>query len=320
MRAVLDAHSRGDLIALRTSGTSGAPRSVVRTTDSWVSSFAHVSKLMSLDAHARVWVPGPLSSTMNLFAAVHAAYVGVATVATPDGATHAHLTPSALSRALDQHIDLSGVHVVVAGDRLSRTLSERASRAVARVSHYYGAAELSFVAWGSHEANLQPFPEVEVSMCAGIVWARSPYLCRRYDGPPGPFQRDADGFATVGDRGAVVGGFLRVTGRGTGAVTTAGATVQVADVEGALRTAGTGEVVVVGVPHPTLGAVVAGVLTNAQSLAAARSVARSELPPSHRPRLWFHVGELPLTSAGKVDRGALAEMLVSPGEGVRRLT
>lgn len=320
MRGFLDAHSRGDLVALPTSGTSGAPRSVVRTTDSWVRSFAHVTSLTSLGAGSTVWVPGPLSSTMNLFAAVHAAFVGARTVADPRGATHAHLTPSALSGALDRHVELSGVHVVVAGDRLDQDLWQRATRAGARVSSYYGAAELSFVGWGCHEDDLRPFPEVELAERGGVLWVRSPYLCRRYDGPPGPLRRDSDGFATVGDRGSVVDGLLRVAGRGTDGVTTAGATVHVADVERVLRPAVAGDVVVVGLPHPGLGAVVAAVLTDAASFSAARSLARERLPEAHRPRLWFHLAEVPLTAAGKVDRAALRSLLVAAGGTVRRLT
>jgi long-chain acyl-CoA synthetase len=320
VRAFLDEHAAGGLVSLRTSGTSGAPRSVVRTTDSWVCSFGHVAALTGLDADSRVWVPGPLSSTMNLFAAVHAAFVGASTSTSSAGATHAHLTPMALARALDQGTDLVDVHLVVAGDRLSPALAQRARKAGARVSHYYGAAELSFVAWGSDGASLNPFPEVEASVRDGVLWVRSPYLCRGYHGEPGPFRRDGDGFATVGDRGCLTDGLVRVVGRGTEAVTTGGATVLVADVETALRPVVSGEVVVVGLAHRDLGAVLAAVLTEADAVGPARSAARSGLTASHRPRLWFHVADLPLTTSGKVDRVGLAELLVSPGEGARRLT
>ena len=70
--AVLEAHDRDELIALQTSGTTSEPRAVVRTTSSWVDSFPHVSRLTGIDRRSRVWVPGPLTATMNLFAAVHA--------------------------------------------------------------------------------------------------------------------------------------------------------------------------------------------------------------------------------------------------------
>ena len=222
---VLDAYDADDLIALQTSGSSGRPRSVVRTAASWVDSFPVVSWLTGIDASSVVWVPGPYAATMNLFAAVHARWAGATVTTTPEHATHAVVTPTVLARCLDDGIELRDRHVVVAGVRLSTTAAERAAAAGVRTSHYYGAAELSFVAWGSHEGDLQPFPGVEVAVREGVIWVRSPYVCRGYDVDEGPVRFDAHGFATVGDRGRLVDGVLRVTGRDTGTVVTAGATV-----------------------------------------------------------------------------------------------
>src|SRR3954464_10904910 len=126
--AVLEAHDRGELIALRTSGTTSEPRAVVRTTSSWFDSFAHATQLAGVHRRARVWLPGPLSATMNLFAAVHARYTGATVVDAPDDATHAHLTPGSLQAALQQRADLTAGHVVVAGVRLSPRWCGRASR------------------------------------------------------------------------------------------------------------------------------------------------------------------------------------------------
>lgn len=257
---------------------------------------------------------------MNLFAAVHAHFTGARTGSSPADATHAHLTPTALGRAMDEDVPLAGVHVVVAGDRLPSSLHDRAVAAGIGMSHYYGSAELSFVAWGSHEADLQPFPEVEIRPSDGMLWVRSPYICEGYDGPGGSFDRTDDGFATVGDRGLLVDGFVRVSGRGTDSVNTGGATVHAADVEHALRHVVTGDVVVVGIPHPELGQVVAAVLTDASSLPEARAESRRVLVASQRPRHWFHVAELPQTAANKVDRVALCRLLASPIGNVRRLT
>src|SRR4051812_22321017 len=213
---------------------------------------------------------------MNLFAAVHAVHRGARLVGSVEAATHAHLTPGALQACLDRGLPLAGVTVVVAGDRLSPTLHERATRTGALVHHYYGAAELSFVAWGAHADDLHPFPAVEVSVRDGEIWVRSPYLCQAVTGPPGALRRDADGSATVGDRGVLDGDRLTVLGR-PDAVTTGAATVRVADVEAALRPAATGEVVVIGVPHPTLGAVLAVVLERADDHGAVLLAARERL-------------------------------------------
>lgn len=301
MAAFLAAHAAGAPVLLGTSGTSGASRSVVRTTESWVASFGAVASLAGLSSSSRVWVPGPLTATMNLFAAVHATVLGAPLVPTIAEATHAFLTPHLLTLHRDA---LDGRTVVVAGDRLPRALHDRAVAAGATVHHYYGAAELSFVAWGAHADDLHPFPGVEVSVRSGEVWVRSPYVCLGYDGPPGPLRRDADGFATVGDRGETTDGRLVVRGRDD-AVTTGGATVAVADVEAALLPRATGEVVVLGVPHSDLGAVLAVVLTVREDHAPLLETARTTLHGAQRPRLWFHVPELPVTPAGKVDRTAL---------------
>jgi len=313
--AVYDAHRHGDLLALRTSGTSGRPRAVLRTTGSWFDSFEHVTKLLGMGTTSRVWLPGPLSATMNLFAAVHAAHVGAAVEASPSGATHAVLTPAALARTLAHGVDLSGVHVLVAGDRLGGALRDTSlAHGVGQVSHYYGAAELSFVAWGSHADDLRPFPEVEVDCRDGVVWVRSPYVCLRYDGPDGPLTHAADGFVTVGDRGTLHGGILRVHGRGDEAVVTAGATVLVAEVEAALEEATGHPVAVLGLPNPDLGQVLCAVVTDRVSLPALRAAARRDLAPAQRPRRWFEVHALPLTAAGKLDRRRLATMIGATGE------
>ena len=208
--AFLAAHAAGRRVVLRTSGSSGASRRVVRSTGSWVASFPAVAELSGLDAASRVWVPGHLTATMNLFAAVHAAWLGAERVDDPGRATHATLTPSALAAGLDRAVPLAGTHVVVAGDRLTATLHRRAEAAGVTVHHYYGAAELSFVGWGGHAGDLRAFPGVTVQVREEEIWVRSPYLCDGYDGPSGPLRRDGSGFATVGDRGELSDGWLTV--------------------------------------------------------------------------------------------------------------
>ena len=309
--AFLTAHERGRLVGLPTSGSTGAPRRVLRTTQSWVASFDHVSELTGTGPGSTVWVPGPSSGTMNLFAAVHATWAGARVVDDPAGASHAYLTPYALEGVLrDRPAVLPGLTVVVAGDRLSPELHVRASTAGARLCHYYGAAELSFVAWGGHAEDLYAFPGVEVDVRQGEIWVRSPYCCVGYDGPPGPLRNDDEGFRTVGDRGRLEDGRVLVDGRAD-ALTIGGATVQVADVEKVLRTEATGEVVVLGLPHPDLGSVLVAVLTVGADQPAVRTAARVRLDPAARPRRWFEMPVMPRTGADKVDRGAVSEAVAA---------
>lgn len=309
--AVLDAHDAGTPLLLATSGSSGGSRGVRRTTGSWFESFPTVAALTGLGPGSRMFVPGPPSGTMNLFAAVLARVVGAQQVASVHDATHAHLTPTELRRVLERDGRLDGVRVTVAGDRLDPGLHRRAEAAGAEVSHYYGAAELSFVAWGSHEDDLRPFAGVEVVERDGVLWVRSPYLAR--------VPTDPQGFATAGDHGRVsADGRVIVHGRGETAVLTGGVTVLVGEVEAVLGRSVTGEVVVVGVPHPELGEVVAAVLTRADDVTHARARAGAELTRTHRPRLWFVADHLPRTGAGKTDRVAL-RALAATGR-LRRVT
>jgi long-chain acyl-CoA synthetase len=307
VEAFFAAHRAGELVGLPTSGTSGRARTVVRTTASWVDSFSAVTELAGLGRGARVWVPGPLSATMNLFAAVHAQAVGAVLVGRAADATHLQLTPSGLRRLLDEDAGLSGRTAVVAGDRLESTLRVSGEAAGLRIAHYYGAAELSFVGWGTDSVDLQPFPGVELDVRDAVIWVRSPFVAERVDGEPGQFNQDAAGFTTVGDRGQWRDGRLLVHGRDD-AVVTGGVTVLLADVEAALRPGLVGQVTVVGLPHIQLGEVVAAVLTDHRDRQAAR-LAAARLGPA-RPLRWFVRDRLPLTPAGKVDRQTLARELV----------
>jgi acyl-CoA synthetase (AMP-forming)/AMP-acid ligase II len=147
------------------------------------------------------------------------------------------------------------------------------------------------------------------------LWVRSPYVCEGYAEPQHVLRRDAEGWLTVGDRGDVQpdeGGRITVFGR-SGGVTTAGATVLEADIEHALRQEASGDVTVVGVPHPDLGQVVAAVVTDPDDVARLQEVSRRVLAPQQRPRRWFHLRSLPLTSSGKVDKAAIVRVVAKEG-------
>ena len=304
--ALRSAYATGDTIRVATSGTSGAPRWVVRTAASWVDSFAVVARLCGLGQGSRAWVPGPVTASMNAYAVCLVDHVGAALVGGPGDATHVFCTPTALTALVDD--DQDPLVVVVAGDRLSPGLADRAASAGHTVHHYYGAAQLSFVAWGRDAASLRPFPEVDVDVRDGEVWVASPWLCLREVGDPAVLRtelRDGRTWMTVGDRGSFSSdGRLVVAGRAD-AVTTGGVTVALADVEEALRPYARGDVVVVGRPHPRFGAVLVAVCTDPVDADALPAIARRTLPASHRPRRWSVIDALPVTAAGKVDRDGI---------------
>lgn len=311
--AVLEARASGRLLALATSGTSGTgTRNIIRSTSSWWDSFEEYTNLCEVQRGARVWVPGPLSATMNLFAAVHTHWAGASLAVAPGEATHACLTPAQLHHHGGELP--AGCVVVVAGAALPEPTARAALASGLVLRHYYGAAELSFVASGTPGEGLREFPGVEVQVrdgdsvvaegAVGEIWARSPYLSEGYVGGVGPMRRDPQGFATVGDLGRRVGSSLVVVGR-PDAVVTAGATVTLSEVEAALEPHAGSGVAAFGIPHPTLGAVIAVAVISPSDRVVLQRVSRESMTSSHRPRVWVEVEALPLTAAGKVDRVAL---------------
>ncbi len=299
------------MVGLRTSGTASEPRLVVRSTASWVSSFDDVSELAGITSQSRIWVPGPITSTMNLFARVHAAFTGAVVVDDAHSCTHAQLTPAALEGCLNDNVLPEGCSVIVAGDALRPALRDRARAQGLHVHHYYGSSEQSFIAWGTASDDLKAFPGVEIEVRDAVIWSRSAFASEGYAGAgtPGVMATDADGWVSVGDRGVLVGDTLLVAGRGSDAVTTAGATVLVADIEAVLRPLARGDLIITGLPHERLGAIVVAAVTDHDDATTLADIARTSLPAAQRPRRWFALESIPLTAAGKPDREAVAALV-----------
>lgn len=314
---------RGDLVVF-SSGSTGRPRGIVRTLESWQASVASLSEITGITQEDRVWLPGPLWSSLFLYGAFHASAVGAEVIFRdaerdkPAGATVLHCVPTQLPGLL-QRAQAGGLPLVraavVAGDHLATPLREQCEMAGWRVVEYYGAAELSFVAWRDSNGPFLAFPGVETELREGKLWVRSPYLARGYlaghPKPPtsGPFSHDPHGWATVGDLAVAVPGGLEVLGRGDGAVTSGGHTIVVEEVERLLRALpGVDEVAVLGVPHPRLGQVLTAVVVGSAVDATLRS-AVAVMPAPSRPRRWLHADALPRTSGGKLQRGALPDLV-----------
>lgn len=336
----------GPLLALPTSGTTSAPRCVLRTAGSWDAALAPFTELAGTGPDDVAWAPGTGASTLTLWALWHALSTGVPALATGpwrgvpagpaavevlDRVTVLHAVPAVLADVLAARAagGLPALRTaVVAGAALPAGLRRRASEAGVQVVEYYGAAELSFVAADSpwaDGAGLRPFPGCEVRVRDGSVEVRSPYVALGYVLPagaePGPWYLDGDGWAGVGDRGRIgADGTLEIAGRGDGALSVGGHVVLLADVERVLgAVSGVLEVACVGRPDPRLGqrpvAVVRCDLPPAERRALVgrlRAAARAGLPAPARPARYAVVDDLPRTSAGKPDPGRLAELLDDP--------
>ncbi|MFD6138491.1 AMP-binding protein [Promicromonospora sp. NPDC060271] len=315
--------------ATLTSGSSGTPRTVLRTAASWAESFPAVSALLYddavPDADRVVALPAPPSSSLTLFSLAHALGGGPRPVfpgqdGLGDGfaeATSFHGTPQALRALLDGG-GLPRVRTaLVGGSHLDENLRADAESRGIRVIAYYGAAELSFVAVDDG-SGLRPFPGVDLDVRDGELWVRSPYVALGYLGSGGPLRTDGE-WATVGDladldpvldpgTGVDTGTrTLRLRGRADGAIITSSATVIPEEVEAELRRLpAVADAVVFGLPAGNVGALVAAMVEQAPGSPAItagvlRGSTASRLGPAHRPRIWF-TGELPRNAAGKPAR------------------
>jgi acyl-coenzyme A synthetase/AMP-(fatty) acid ligase len=305
----------GDLVVF-TSGSSGRPKAVVRTVQSWAASLPPLTRIIGLTADDVVWLPLPLTSGLSLYGGVHAQSVGARIVPggprtqVPVDATVTHVVPALLDQVCSAVESGSTAlrTAVVAGSAPPTQLLQRARAAGLDVIEYYGAAELSFVGWRRDDGPFADFPGAAVQVRDDDVWVRSPYLCRGYLDPAtsGPLQRNGS-WATVGDRGRRVKGGWQVLGRGDAAVTTGGHTVVAEEVEAVVSTLpGVRDVAVVGLPHAALGQVLAAVVAlDAGTRRADLTAGVQGLPAWARPQLWLLAPTLPRTATGKLARGEI---------------
>lgn len=322
-------------LAVLTSGSSAAPRVVVRTVASWADSFAPFSTLTGIGAQDVVWAPGGAWSTLTLFAVWHGLACGVPVVAggrwrgvaaagpTATEAGVVHCVPAVLADLVAARA--AGLlprlrRAVVAGAAITPSLRRNAAGAGIDVVEYYGAAELSFVAADADGTGLRAFPGAEVEVRDGVIWVRSGYVSAGYldPGTGGALRGDGDGWWTVGDRGVLAAdGMLSVHGRGGDVISVGGQVVPAADVERVLGSVeGVAEVVCVGEPHARLGErVVVAVrpVEGADPLPAMRAAARRGLAAAARPVRYVVVAELPRTAGGKVARRVLRAQVTRAG-------
>lgn len=181
-----------------TSGTSGAPGYLWRDPASWAESFPAFTALVGLRAGDRVLVPGPLSSSLCAFAALHALAAGACAVLFPrwhvgrvPPVDVAHLVPSMLADLVHRPDADPPRVVVVAGATLDPGLEEHLGRRWpgVRLVQYYGSSEQSFVTarvGGSPGTVGTAFPGVEITIRddhrqilpsgnPGQIWTTSPY-------------------------------------------------------------------------------------------------------------------------------------------------
>lgn len=294
--------------ATLTSGSSGSPRIVLRSAASWSDSFAAVERCLGARDGDVIALPAPPASSLTLFSLAHALSGGPRpALGNFADAELFHGTPQGLRTVLEAGSMPRLRSALVGGSFLDPALRAEAESRGIRVSAYYGAAELSFVAYDQGDG-LQAFPGVELRIRDGELWVDSPYAALGYDGTNGPLRREGN-WASVGDRAELVDSRLRLLGRADDAILSASATIVPEEVEAVLRAIpGVRDALVFGMPREPIGSLVCAMLEmRSDGPAEIKELVSAGLAPVHRPRRWFS-GRIPRTASGKPARAEAVRM------------
>jgi len=307
-----------------TSGSSGQPRRILRSMNSWLASFAVNAGLFGIGPRASVAVLGDLVQSLALYGALEGLHLGAELRLLggmrPDrqaqalaGARVIYATPAQLRLLVEAGWQAHGV-ILVGGSKLDAGL--RAALAGAELREFYGAAETSFITLAGPDAPADSvgaaYPRVEIDLRAGQIWVRSPYLFQGYAGvDAGPYTGGAvwdQGWLSVGEMGRLIGGYLYLSGRAGRMVTVADQNVFPEEIEAFIAgLPGVARVAVLPRPDALRGAVMLAVIQgDPVAEAAILAACRQRLGGLVAPKAIIWRGDWPLLASGKTDLLRLA--------------
>ena len=332
----------GTAVVVRTSGSTGYPKSVALSRSALTASALATADrigdgawLLALPAGyiagvqvlVRSLVAGREPAILAGSFSAHAFATAAAAMASSDGGvrvpTYTSLVPAQLQTVLDA-VDggdtaaaraLAGFEaILVGGQALAPALADRAAAAGARIVRTYGSSETA----GGCVYDGVPLVGVGVRIQNGEVQLSGPTLADGYLGDPertaAAFVRDDAGtrWYRTGDLGETDGGRLRVTGRADNVIVSGGVNVSLDRVERVVRQIpGFAGAVVVAVPDERWGeasVVIApgDASRHADATERVRAAVEAALGKASRPRAVIAVDAVPMLRSGKPDRVALA--------------
>ena len=240
-----------------TGGTSGKPKRIRRTAESWLASIRVIFENYTNSSEC-YGILGDLGHSLAFYAAVEAQIIGNRCVSVVGrspkeqaqqfantGVDVIYATPTQMRLLSKSHCVLENVQVVfIGGGRLDpETRAQVQSLAPnAKILQFYGAAETSFItlAEPDHDAASVgiAFPGVEIdirnidSNGNGDVWVKSPYVFLGYAQGHAPDTHWQDDWLTIGELGKVDdAGQLFLSGRKSRVFTVADKTIYPEDIE-----------------------------------------------------------------------------------------
>ncbi len=329
-------------------GSSGHPRRIRRTVQSWQASFRTNEGLFDITAADRSAVLGGLTHSLALYGALEALHLGadlfLLSPLRPDRqvrmllrhrVTILYATPTQL-----RQLDCAGLTcpdlrvLLVGGAKLDETTRKLVGAIFpnASVHEFYGASETSFITMADRKAPAEsvgrPYPGVQIAIrkgdgraCAagetGWVWVKSPLCFAGYgEGRSGGCKTE-DGWLTVGELGYVSQhGYLYLKGRNDRMVTIADQNAYPEEVEAVLLAQDSvRKVAVLARPDAQRGTVFVAFVElenkqprNSDGLLRA---CRQALGAGKTPKEISFVSELPVLPSGKADLQILERWMAS---------
>jgi len=315
-----------------TSGSSGHPRRIRRSAESWTRSFAVNAGMFGIGPGLRVAVLGRMTQSLALYAAMEAVHLGaelhLLDAMRPDrqalalrGVGLVYATPAQMRGVVEAGVSWPSLrHVVIGGAKLDpvlRAALELCAPGVA-IHEFYGAAEASFItlAGGDSPADSvgSAYPGVDLIVDAapgevGEIWVKSAYLFQGYAGVEFGAARWRDGYLSVGEMGRLDGGHLYLAGRAGRMVTVADQNVFPEEIELFLQGFdGVRRVAVLPVADARRGLHLVAVVQGDAGLDAILMTAlRARLGPLRAPKRLIWRQDWPELPSGKTDLRRLAE-------------
>ena len=240
-----------------TGGTSGKPKRIRRTAESWLASIRVIFEKYTNSSEC-YGILGDLGHSLAFYAAVEAQIIGNRCVSVVGrspreqaqefasaGVDVIYATPTQMRMLSKSHRVLENVKVVfIGGGRLEpETRTQVQSLAPnAQILQFYGAAETSFITLAEpyHDAASVgvAFPGVEIDIRninsdgIGEVWVKSPFVFSGYAQGHTPDTQWQDGWVTIGELGKIDdAGQLFLSGRKSRVFTVADKTIYPEDIE-----------------------------------------------------------------------------------------
>ena len=307
-------NSRSNLFEVKTGGSTAKPKTLTRSFESWNDFFPIQNKIFRVNNSSKLFMHGDLNFTGNLNAFLSVLNAG-GTVITTDKfspkswsrlielATNIYLVPAKLTLLTKENLNIrsifSGSQILTA----AQSLNLIKIFPNAGIFLYYGASELSFITYkkisADNAADIQnlgkPFDGIKIFIRDGKIYVDTPF---RAENIPNP--------ATVGDCGFINSdGDLIFLGRDEDFINRGGVKVFASAIEQKISAIdGVKAAAVVKISDNLRGenflAYVVGDLD--------KKIIRQALNPAESPKDIIFVKELPLNSAGKVDKQLLKQL------------